>query len=171
MNALKKLFTNQFHGSCWNKIYRTKTIRDNGLRFEPEICYCEDLLFNCQYLNCLPENENIIFNSSATYHYMKYTGSNESLTTQKVSKKTTTRLNAIEQMLNIELVENCKPITLDLKYSYIDNISLYIKQLHTWEGCARRKAQAKKYFTVYLCEAINRGDSIKSVIMNLMRIF
>ncbi|MBQ4423508.1 MAG: glycosyltransferase [Clostridia bacterium] len=44
---------NMFGVSIWAKLYRTDVIRDNGIRFDPEITYEEDCDFNVRYLDCI----------------------------------------------------------------------------------------------------------------------
>ena len=39
-------FTNMF---SWNKLYRFEVIKKNNLKFDIELFYCEDPLFNCMY--------------------------------------------------------------------------------------------------------------------------
>ena len=39
-----------FHGSVWSKLYIHSMIRENGLKFDTDIRYCEDVLFNYEYL-------------------------------------------------------------------------------------------------------------------------
>lgn len=41
--------TAYYYGVLWNKLYRRSIIEDNHLRFDPEIHWSEDLIFNCQY--------------------------------------------------------------------------------------------------------------------------
>ena len=42
-----------FHGAVWSKLFLKSIIIDNGLSFESDIRFCEDLLFTYEYLKCI----------------------------------------------------------------------------------------------------------------------
>lgn len=41
-----------YYGVVWNKLYKRSIILENNLRFDKEIKWCEDLLFNIEYFRC-----------------------------------------------------------------------------------------------------------------------
>ena len=65
--ALAMMFTsNYFKGFLWNKIFDVSIIKKYGLRLDPGVKYCEDLLFTTQYLaHCV----RVYYLSEPFYHY------------------------------------------------------------------------------------------------------
>lgn len=47
---MMKAPANFYYGVLWNKLYRRSLISANGLRFEKELNWCEDFLFNLEYI-------------------------------------------------------------------------------------------------------------------------
>lgn len=47
--VISYLLTPGFHGAVWSKLYNRKVIKDNDLKFNSEIRFCEDVLFNYEY--------------------------------------------------------------------------------------------------------------------------
>lgn len=43
---------NFYYGAMWNKLYRRKIIIDNGLKLNDNINWCEDFMFNLDYIRC-----------------------------------------------------------------------------------------------------------------------
>lgn len=39
-----------YYGVLWNKLYRRSIVEEHSLRMNPEICWCEDFLFNLEYI-------------------------------------------------------------------------------------------------------------------------
>lgn len=39
--------------ACWAKLYRSSTVRENGLRFREDLRLSEDTLFHLEYLSCI----------------------------------------------------------------------------------------------------------------------
>lgn len=66
-DALRALFY-QLHGSCWNKLARTSTLRKYGCIFYDGINYCEDFLFWAQLFQ--HEDVKIDYLNKAYYHYV-----------------------------------------------------------------------------------------------------
>ena len=56
-----------FKGFLVNKLFRRSVIEENGLRLDPEIAYCEDLLFVLTYLSCAEGG--VRYRSVPLYHY------------------------------------------------------------------------------------------------------
>lgn len=75
-----------YYGVLWNKLYKTKIIRDHQLRMDPNIHWCEDFLFNMEYLQYV---ENIYVLQSPIYYYVKTEGS---LVSQGASIKGTVKM-------------------------------------------------------------------------------
>lgn len=38
-----------YYGVIWNKLYKAEIIRENGIRFDEKMSWCEDFLFNIEY--------------------------------------------------------------------------------------------------------------------------
>ena len=53
-------------GFLWNKLFLAEIIKEHKITFNPEIYYCEDLLFIACYLRCCKK---IYLMSQATYYY------------------------------------------------------------------------------------------------------
>lgn len=79
-----------YYGVLWNKLYRTDIIRDNQLRMDSDISWCEDFLFNLEYIR----HSNTFYALQApVYYYFKRKGS---LVSQSFSIS-----NTIKTKLNI----------------------------------------------------------------------
>lgn len=52
----------------WNKLYRTRIIREHGLAFDPDLVWGEDFAFNAQYLQYAAR---IAVTDGAYYYYIK----------------------------------------------------------------------------------------------------
>ena len=39
-----------YYGVLWNKLYRREIVEAHRLRMDPEISWCEDFLFNLEYI-------------------------------------------------------------------------------------------------------------------------
>ncbi len=61
-----------YYGVLWNKLYRRDLIMENGLRMDAEVSFCEDFLFNLEYvLHC----KRICALQVPVYYYVKTEGS------------------------------------------------------------------------------------------------
>ncbi|MEE8809179.1 glycosyltransferase family 2 protein [Lactimicrobium sp.] len=68
-----------YYGVLWNKLYRHDIIQEYGLKMDPSISYCEDFIFNLEYLlHC----HSIAPLQIPIYYYVKTEGS---LVTQSLS--------------------------------------------------------------------------------------
>ncbi len=63
--VLSELFQ-QLHGSCWNKLVRRACYSKYNVRFDLELSWCEDLLFN---ISLLLHSIKISYLPKAFYHY------------------------------------------------------------------------------------------------------
>lgn len=75
-SSFEKLFnTHQLslRGTPHSKLYKTKIIQDNNLKFNPTITYNEDMIFILEYvLHC---KGNIVFSENINYNYYIHSGS------------------------------------------------------------------------------------------------
>ena len=65
-NFIKQILKGKIHGSCWNKMIRKDIVVNNGIYFDEEISYCEDILFN---IRCCLKKIVITYLDEAFYHY------------------------------------------------------------------------------------------------------
>ena len=90
------LSNNSIKGYLWNKLFSADIInKDNKLKFEEEIHFCEDLLFCIQYII---KAEKVIYDSSFYYHYLVH-GKGVSQTNYSIKK--VTALNAISKIIDL----------------------------------------------------------------------
>ena len=81
--------SNYYYGVLWNKLYRRNLVGRNGLRFDESLHWCEDFLFNLEYLRycrlvaTLPQ---------PVYYYYKREGS---LVTTNVGLRKTVEMKKI----------------------------------------------------------------------------
>lgn len=47
---MMKAPANYYYGVLWNKLYRRTILQQNRLRFDTALCWCEDFLFNLEYI-------------------------------------------------------------------------------------------------------------------------
>lgn len=65
-----------YYGVVWNKFFRLDIIRANGLEFPRHLDWCEDFLFNLEYLQYA---EQIYILKEPLYYYVKTKGSLSSM--------------------------------------------------------------------------------------------
>lgn len=65
-SSLIRDFFSHIHGSCWNKLVRLDTIRKHHIQFNPQLTYCEDLLFHLQLIS---KGVSYGYINIAHYHY------------------------------------------------------------------------------------------------------
>lgn len=58
--------------ACWAKLYRSRIIRENGIRFHEDLHLSEDTLFNLDYLACI---ETVVLSNLPVLHYRENTSS------------------------------------------------------------------------------------------------
>jgi glycosyltransferase involved in cell wall biosynthesis len=63
--AIEDIYTGKLNVAVWNKMYRTKFLRDNRIFFDPVIWYGEGMLFN---IVCLDKLDNVIASDRMVYH-------------------------------------------------------------------------------------------------------
>lgn len=74
-----------YYGVLWNKLYRRDIIASHGLRMDPEISWCEDFLFNLEYIR---HAQRFFALQVPIYYYVKTKGS---LVNQGISISKTVR--------------------------------------------------------------------------------
>ena len=65
---MMKAPSNFYYGVMWNKLYRRDIVRENNLQCSPEISWCEDFIFNLQYL-CYVKHVYVL--QEPIYYYFK----------------------------------------------------------------------------------------------------
>lgn len=61
-----------YYGVLWNKLYRRDIIQEHQLQMNPEINWCEDFMFNLEYIR---QAERFYVLRSPVYYYVKTKGS------------------------------------------------------------------------------------------------
>ncbi|HAJ73581.1 MAG TPA: glycosyl transferase family 2 [Lachnospiraceae bacterium] len=61
-----------YYGVVWNKLFKREIIEKYGLKMDPEISFCEDFLFNLQYIRCC---RRICAVNVPVYYYVRRKGS------------------------------------------------------------------------------------------------
>ena len=69
-NELKNIYDRTLLQQLWNKVFITKIVRDNNLRFDESISIGEDLRFILQYIKVSNIDEVVLINQPL-YHYMR----------------------------------------------------------------------------------------------------
>lgn len=74
-----------YYGVLWNKLYRRAIVEAHHLRMDPEISWCEDFMFNLEYIRYASSFRAL---QIPIYYYVKTKGSlaNQSLTISKTVK-------------------------------------------------------------------------------------
>lgn len=93
-------------GFLCNKLYKSSILKENNLKLSKEINFCEDLLFNCKYL----EYSNVVYIASfVTLNYrMRRSSATWNLNTNKV-----------KQLFKVfSTIEENKYILANIKYKY-----------------------------------------------------
>ena len=98
----------RFRGYTWNKLYKASIIKNNKIRFENNIYICEDLLFNCEYINyCLSAS----YVNERLYYY---NDDSVSALNSKLNSKFLSIFDAYDQIEKIYIRNKC-----DLNKFYI----------------------------------------------------
>jgi len=109
IQLIRKDFINKLHGSTWNKLVRASCYKENNIRFNESISFCEDKLF---ILGILKHTNRILYLNQAFYHYDQLSNTN-SLVKKIFTNEDYQNRFLICQMLkntmtNIEYVEDFK---------------------------------------------------------------
>lgn len=65
---MMKAPSNFYYGVMWNKLYRKDIVRTHGLQCDPTINWCEDFIFNLQYLSHVRQ---VYVLQEPVYYYLK----------------------------------------------------------------------------------------------------
>ena len=68
----RKAPANFYYGVLWNKLYRRSIVEEGRLRCDPEVSWCEDFLFNLEYIR---RTRLIAATAQPVYCYVKRPGS------------------------------------------------------------------------------------------------
>lgn len=114
LNTIKEkiLLDNNIGGFLWNKLFLSKIIKNNELKFNQKIHFCEDLLFVTEYIKYCKK---IKYINQCLYHYRMR---KSSASGNYFNKKSTSILIAYESILKSQ--QNTKIID-ELKYRYLLN--------------------------------------------------
>lgn len=82
-----------YYGVLWNKLYRNSIISKYHLRMDPEIKWCEDFLFNLEYIR---HSHSFYALQAPVYYYLKRKGSLVSQSASSISNTIKTKLNVFE---------------------------------------------------------------------------
>ena len=78
-----------YYGVLWNKLYRAKLVQEQKLRMDSQLSWCEDFMFNLEYLRCA---RRIFALQVPIYYYVKTKGS---LVSQSMSLTKTVRMKRL----------------------------------------------------------------------------
>ena len=111
-----------YYAVLWNKFYKRDIIEKNNIRFDKNVRWCEDFIFNMEYLLHVENIESIL---SPTYYYVKTEGS---LVSQSISSLT-----------NI----------VRMKLSVIEYYNEFFKKIYKDENSIKRKLNVYKFLFDY----------------------
>lgn len=110
-NLRETIFNNDnIGGYLCNKIFRVNIIKDNSMKFDENIHYCEDLIFVSQYVKYV---KNVFYIKEVEYHYRMR---KSSATFNSYSEKNLTILDACEKMLELNSDDEYIQKLLAFKY-------------------------------------------------------
>ncbi len=110
-----------YYGVVWNKLYRTDIIRKYNLGMDPQVSFCEDFIFNLEYVtHC----ERIAALPVPVYYYVKTEGS------------------LVTKSLNIKKITEAKKNVI----RYYDD---FFKKIHNEEDYKSRKADILMYLVEF----------------------
>ena len=82
-----------YYGVLWNKLYRRQIVEDHHLRMDPEISWCEDFMFNLEYIR---HAQRFYALQVPIYYYVKTKGSLVSSQGLSISKTVRMKLMVFE---------------------------------------------------------------------------
>jgi Glycosyltransferases involved in cell wall biogenesis len=141
--VLKSIFASDLiSGFMWNKLFNTRLIKDNNLRLEEDIYFCEDLLFCYEYAKIATK---MIYINQDFYHYVKRECS---ATSGKVDKRKMTSLKVYDYLLKDTY--NHTEIYTDICNAYVMLLIYLTKRIFLFgcdssDICTILKEQLMKY--------------------------
>lgn len=148
LNAI--LDSNGFKGYLCNKLFSKDLIRRNNIYFNEEIHFCEDLLFNCQYIM---KSKTIIYDTTPFYHYLIH--ENNASQTQYSNKKLTS-LKALEKIVDILDADEITRVKFKNYYMHM-NISLLMNGIHEKKVTKNVIKQLKKNLFKYHINSLSNN--------------
>jgi len=110
-----------YYGVVWNKLYKTSIIRENDIKMDKDVNFCEDFIFNLEYLlKC----ERIAALQVPIYYYVKTEGS------------------LVSKSLNLKKIA-------DTKFNVIKYYDNFFKNIHSTEEYNDRKLRILGYLVDY----------------------
>ena len=97
-------------GYLWNKVFKSSIIKENKIKFDSNITFCEDLLFVFEYVQKI---EKIVYLEDTLYNYRIRKGSK---TSNMFSKKNISMLNVYSSLIDLTKNDNIKE---NLKFNYL----------------------------------------------------
>ena len=142
-----------YYGVLFNKIYKARVIRENGIGFQNKIRLGEDFLFNLEYLkHCRKVNQI----DTILYHYIRYSSFSLTRTEKPIELRVSERRVLYEGYLDYWKYRN-----LDKKYkariaNYIIGFYLYeTKRTRGLELTDKEKAEAVAYIKANTVDKYN----------------
>lgn len=115
LNFLNYNYINSYASAVWNKVYKRKIIKHNGLKFSESLVLGEDLIFNIEYFCCIKHMD--LFNEPL-YYYLQ----SENSIMRSHRKNNTEYVKAYIPVLNDLLVRyDCKNLKYKIHEFYISN--------------------------------------------------
>ncbi|MEE3484343.1 MAG: glycosyltransferase [Bacteroidales bacterium] len=135
IQLLRKDFINKLHGSTCNKLIRAKCYKQQNIRFNESIAFCEDKLF---ILEILKHINRVSYMNQAFYHYDLSTNENS------LAKRNFTQENYLERKKVCELLK--KELTnMDYKRD-IEEMETY---LMLWPAFFYSKFTSSQFMSYY----------------------
>lgn len=130
-------------GFLWNKLYKTAIISHNEIFLDTDIYMCEDLLFNCNYLE---KASTVIYTTEPLYNYINR---RNSAVNEKINDKWLTVLNAFDRMAKIFKTKTRETYDYFKAYYVLININtkskMYLAKYNDKETEARCNKNIQKY--------------------------
>lgn len=95
-----------YYGALWNKLYRRDLIVDNGIKFDSEISWCEDFLFNLDYIQKITK----CFRLDSKHSIYTYCNNGMSVT-NNLKKEEIERIDKIKRKKVFSICDESMPLT------------------------------------------------------------
>ena len=120
-NWMLKNPADYYYGVLWNKLFRRDLIEQHSLRMDPEMQWCEDFIFNMEYVLY---TERIAVLSVPIYYYVKTEGS------------------LVQQGMNVSGI-------VRMKLGMIEYYNGFYKRLYSEEEYEKRKPEIYQFLIAY----------------------
>lgn len=153
-----------YFGVPWNKLYKREIIEKYHIRFNEEIDWCEDFLFNVEYYSKCKEIYFLNL-SQGVYHYCTH----DTGITANVSKKRIEEFEYIETLRYEKMQEYCKQFGLleefELVWKYselyerLSTITKYFRNDHIWTKFNKfKQCLNEEDAYLYICRKWNKTN-------------